>query len=59
MIRPGHTLKIFVNLRKACLWILPNSGHSTLVAYADAFNQTVGEFFSTPYRKIEGRAREF
>ncbi|MFD1468535.1 alpha/beta fold hydrolase [Hymenobacter caeli] len=59
VIRPAHTLEIFASLRQAYLWILPNSGHSTLVAYAEEFNKTVDAFFKTPYRKIEDRAREF
>jgi hypothetical protein len=42
------------NISKSYLWILPNSGHSTPVFYKDQFNQTVGDFFKTPYRKIEG-----
>ena len=59
VIRPGHTLEIFANIPKAYLWLVPNSGHSTLVVYDDDFNKTVSAFFKSPYRKIEDRAREF
>ena len=59
VILPSHTLKIFENIPKAYLWILPNSGHSTLVAYTDEFNKHVDDFFKTSYRKIEGRSRFF
>ncbi|HNP32466.1 MAG TPA: alpha/beta hydrolase [Flavobacterium sp.] len=57
ILRPGHTLTIFQNIENAYLWILPNSGHSTLVVYSDEFNKKADEFFKAPYRKIfmEGR----
>lgn len=59
VIRPEHTLQIFQNIPKAYLWILPNSGHYTLVGYADEFNKKVDIFFKTDYRVIEDREREF
>ncbi|MFA6403583.1 MAG: alpha/beta hydrolase [Salinivirgaceae bacterium] len=59
VIRPGHTLTIFENLTNAYLWILPNSGHSTLVRYAEEFNNKVDVFFETKYRKIEDKNRTF
>ncbi|RAJ15323.1 alpha/beta fold hydrolase [Arenibacter echinorum] len=59
VIKPGHTLKIFQNIPKAYLWILPNSGHYTLVTHADEFNRIANEFFITKYRKIEDRDRDF
>jgi pimeloyl-ACP methyl ester carboxylesterase len=52
VIRPAHTLLIFQNIRKADLWILPNSGHSTPIFYKDDFNRVVGDFFKKPYRTI-------
>ena len=45
VILPGLTMKIFENKPKAYLWILPNSGHSNLVAYIDEFNKNVNEKF--------------
>lgn len=59
VICPAHTLLIFENIRRAYLWLLPNSGHSTLVAYADEFNRKVDIFFRSPYRRIADRDREF
>lgn len=59
VIRPAHTLLIFENIRRAYLWILPNSGHSTLVAYADDFNRKVDAFLRAPYRRIADRDRYF
>ncbi|GAB3921616.1 alpha/beta fold hydrolase [Larkinella terrae] len=54
VILPRHTLEIAEALPKSYLWILPNSGHSTLIRYKDQFNQEVGEFFKKPYRKVKG-----
>lgn len=59
ILRPGHTLKIFENIENAYLWILPNSGHSTLIHYADEFNKKADEFFKMPYRKIAMEGRFF
>ena len=59
VIRPGHTLAIFQNIEDAYLWILPNSGHSTLIVYAEEFNKKASEFFTAPYRKIAGEKRFF
>jgi pimeloyl-ACP methyl ester carboxylesterase len=57
VIKPGHSLLIFQHIPKAYLWILPNSGHSTPVAYKDDFNRNVDLFFTKPFRKIEKQAR--
>ncbi|AUD04407.1 alpha/beta fold hydrolase [Spirosoma pollinicola] len=57
VILPRHTMAIAHAISQAYLWILPNSGHSTLVVYKDIFNQVVGDFFKTPYRKIKGMAQ--
>ncbi|GAB2526582.1 alpha/beta fold hydrolase [Spirosoma aerophilum] len=40
-----HTVAIARNLPNAWLWILPNSGHATLIDHADEFNRKVDEFF--------------
>jgi pimeloyl-ACP methyl ester carboxylesterase len=53
VILPKHTLEIAENIPKAYLWILPNSGHSTLIYYKDLFNLTVQDFFQKPFRKFE------
>lgn len=57
VIKPAHTLLIAENIPHSYLWILPNSGHSTPVAYSDLFNTTVDDFFTKPYREIKGVAR--
>lgn len=57
VIVPRHTLEIAENIKKSNLWILPNSGHSTPVAYKHLFNQTVYTFFTTPYLKKEKGAK--
>jgi pimeloyl-ACP methyl ester carboxylesterase len=45
-----HTTKIYQAIPKAYLWVVPHSGHSTLIEHKDDFNKTVGEFFEKPYR---------
>ncbi len=57
VIMPRHTLEIAENIKKSNLWILPNSGHSTPIRYADMFNKTVNTFFNTPFVKIEKSAK--
>ncbi|WP_461091953.1 alpha/beta fold hydrolase [Spirosoma gilvum] len=57
VILPAHTMTIAQAIPQAYLWILPNSGHSTLIHYKGLFNQTVGDFFKTPYRPIKGMAK--
>ncbi|MEO7444584.1 MAG: alpha/beta hydrolase [Ferruginibacter sp.] len=54
ILLPRHTLLIAESIPKSYLWILPNSGHATPIVYKDMFNQVVGDFFKTPYRRIEG-----
>ena len=53
VIVPRHILEIAENIKKANLWILPNSGHSTPIYYKDIFNKTVNTFFKTPFSKKE------
>jgi pimeloyl-ACP methyl ester carboxylesterase len=57
VILPVHTVAIAEAIPQSYLWILPNSGHSTLVYYKDEFNKTVFDFFNKPFRKIEKAAR--
>jgi pimeloyl-ACP methyl ester carboxylesterase len=57
VIKPIHTLTIAENIPHSYLWILPNSGHSTPVAYHDLFNRTVDDFFTKPFREISGAKR--
>jgi pimeloyl-ACP methyl ester carboxylesterase len=58
VIPPQHTLLIAEAIPKSYLWILPNSGHSTLIYYRDDFNKVVMDFLKKPFRKIE-HARKF
>ena len=46
-----HTVKIYQNIPKAYLWVLPNSGHSTLIQYTDEFTKKVENFFASPFVK--------
>ena len=57
LVKEEHTMLIYKNIPKAYLWILPNSGHRTLMSYKEDFNKTVDIFFSKPYRKISGIER--
>ncbi len=52
VILPKHSLLIAENIPHSNLWILPNSGHSTLINYKDLFNITVNNFFEKSYRII-------
>ncbi len=40
-----HTVAIYRNIPKAYLWVLPNSGHGTLIEHTDEFNKKVDDFF--------------
>lgn len=59
VIKPEHTLLIAQNISNSYLWILPNSGHSTPIIYKDDFNKQIDDFFSKPFRKIDGVKRFF
>lgn len=52
VIIPEHTVQIARAIPKSYLWILPNSGHSTLLHYAAEFNRATLEFFAKPFRAI-------
>ena len=54
VILPKHTLLMAENIPQSNLWILPNSGHSTLINYKEQFNSTVSMFFEKPFRLIKG-----
>ena len=40
-----HTVAIYRHLPRAWLWIVPDSGHATLVEHAAEFNRQADEFF--------------
>lgn len=59
VIKVEHTMEIANNIPQSFLWILPNSGHSTPIVYADEFNNKVDAFFRQPYRVFDAQARFF
>jgi pimeloyl-ACP methyl ester carboxylesterase len=46
IILPEHTLTIARYIPKSFLWIVPDSGHATLIQHKDMFNQIVEAFFA-------------
>ena len=46
-----HTVQIYQHIRQGYLWIVPDSGHGTLVEHKDEFNKKVDDFFSRSFRK--------
>ncbi|WP_295795441.1 alpha/beta hydrolase [Mucilaginibacter sp.] len=40
-----HTAAIYENIAKAYMWVVPNSGHGTLIEHTDEFNKKVDDFF--------------
>jgi len=53
LINLEHTVKIYQNIPRAFLWILPDSGHATLAEHTDDFNKAVDHFFQTPFKSRE------
>jgi pimeloyl-ACP methyl ester carboxylesterase len=49
LIRIEHTVRIFQNIPKAELWILPNSSHGTLIEHPSEFCEAVDQFFSSGF----------
>lgn len=45
IILPQHTLFISQSIPNSYLWIVPNSGHGTLIEHKDQFNEVVERFF--------------
>lgn len=45
LIPVEHTVLIYQHIANARLWVLPHSGHPTLIDYADEFNKKVDDFF--------------
>jgi pimeloyl-ACP methyl ester carboxylesterase len=44
-----HTNGIYEHIPNAFLWVIPNSGHSTLVEHRDEFNEKVNLFFEPAF----------
>jgi pimeloyl-ACP methyl ester carboxylesterase len=57
VILPQHTMAIAAAIRDSYLWILPGSGHSTLIYHSQDFNKSVADFFVKPFKKMEGAGR--
>ncbi len=51
LIKIEHTVLIYQNIPSAYLWIVPNSGHATLIEHKDEFNKIVDDFFTNPFHK--------
>jgi pimeloyl-ACP methyl ester carboxylesterase len=49
LISLSHTVLIYQNIPHANLWIVPNSGHATLIEYTDEFNTKCEKFFSSVF----------
>jgi pimeloyl-ACP methyl ester carboxylesterase len=50
LISIPHTVTIYENLPHAELWVVPSSGHGTLIEHAGEFNRKVDEFFTQPFK---------
>lgn len=50
LIKVEHTVLIYQNIPKAYLWIVPNSGHDTLIEHKNEFNKIVDDFFTNPFQ---------
>ena len=48
-----HTILIYQNLPHASLWIVPHSGHPTVIEHADEVNRKVDEFFTQPFKDFK------
>ena len=53
LINLEHTIKIYQGIPKAYLWILPNSGHATLIEHTDEFTKKVDDFFQHPLKNLQ------
>ncbi len=51
VIRLEHTLKIYQNIPRAYLWVVPDSGHGTLIEHTNEFDKQVNDFFEKPFKK--------
>ena len=50
LISITHTVLIYQNIPHAQLWVVPNSGHGTLIDQTEDFNREVNKFFTEPYK---------
>jgi pimeloyl-ACP methyl ester carboxylesterase len=50
LISVAHTVLIYQNIPHAQLWVVPNSGHGTLMEHPDEFDHQVDTFFTEPLK---------
>jgi pimeloyl-ACP methyl ester carboxylesterase len=50
LIPVKHTIQISQNIPNSKLWIVPNSGHATLIEHTADFDKKVDDFFNPPYK---------
>ena len=53
LISIPHTVLIYQNIPHANLWVVPDSGHDTLIEHADDFDRQVDRFFTQPYKDFK------
>lgn len=53
LISIPHTVLIYQNIPHANLWVVPNSGHGTLIEHSDDFNHLVDKFFTKPCKDFQ------
>lgn len=51
LIPVKHTVQISQNIPNSKLWIVPHSGHATLIEHKDDFDECVDEFFEPTHHK--------
>ena len=50
LIPVEHTVLIYKSIPKAWLWVVPHSGHPTLIEHTDDFNKQVNSFFTEDWK---------
>ncbi len=53
LISIPHTVLIYQNIPHANLWVVPNSGHATLLEHTDDFDTQVDRFFTRPDKDFQ------
>jgi pimeloyl-ACP methyl ester carboxylesterase len=53
LISVSHTVLIYQNIPHANLWVVPDSGHGTLIEHVDDFDHVVDNFFTKPYKQVQ------
>lgn len=46
LISIEHTVQIYRGIPHSALWVVPHSGHATLIEHSNEFNRVVDQFFS-------------